>query len=97
MKALTDAVAAGVVTPAPGLKPQPTTPGVVGMSAIPQTPGAAPATPRLKRASEGEEEGPERKRLDAHQIPQGRARRRGKQKPKTQGRKRSRGLVKKRR
>ena len=46
-----------------------TTPGVVGTSAIPQTPGPAPATPRLKRASEGEEEGPERKRLDASDSP----------------------------
>ena len=39
------------------------------MSALPQTPGAAPATPRLKRASESEEDGPERKKLDVSDSP----------------------------
>ena len=66
MKAVTDAVAAGVVTPAPGLRPQPTTPGMLGQSstAVPQTPAPLPATPR-KRSVEGESEEPEKKRLDA--------------------------------
>ena len=71
MKAVTDAVAAGVVTPAPGLRPQPTMPGMPSQSlatAVPQTPAPLPATPR-KRSVEGESEGPERKRQDASDSP----------------------------
>ena len=68
MKAITDAVAAGVVTPAPGLKPQPVTPGMPTTSAAPQTPAPLPTTPR-KRIAEGEAEEPEMKRLDTSDSP----------------------------
>ena len=57
-----DEVAAGVVTPAPGLRVQPTTPGLP--SGAPATPAVIPMTPRAKRSLDTEETGPEAKRLD---------------------------------
>ena len=51
MRMITEAVAAGVVTPAPGLKPQPTTPGFLTVAA-PTTPAIGRETPRKRRAEE---------------------------------------------
>ena len=62
LKAVRDAVAAGVVTPAPGLRAQPTTPGLP--SGAPATPAVIPMTPRAKRSLETDEKSPEAKRLD---------------------------------
>ena len=60
MRAVTEAVAAGVVTPAPGSKAQPTTPGMPSLpTAAPMTPAPTSTTPRTKRAGEHEEEGTE--------------------------------------
>lgn len=61
MKAITEAVAAGVVTPAPGLKPQPTTPGLP--AAAPMTPAIDRETPRKRSAEETPDE-PEARRHD---------------------------------
>ena len=66
MKAITEAVAAGVVTPAPGLKPQPTTPGFPVPA--PTTPAIGRETPR-KRSAEETQEGPEAKRHDDEDSP----------------------------
>ena len=66
MKAITEAVAAGVVTPAPGLKPQPTTPGI--SAAAPVTPAIGRETPR-KRSAEDAPEEPEAKRHDEEDSP----------------------------
>ena len=62
LKAVRDAVAAGVVTPAPGLQAQPSTPGFAG--GAPATPAVIPMTPRAKRSLETEEAGPDAKKLD---------------------------------
>ena len=71
MRAVTEAVAAGVVTPAPGSKAQPTTPGMPGLAtAAPTTPVPTSTTPRTKRTVEHEEEeGPEAKKLDKEASP----------------------------
>ena len=56
LKAISEAIAAGVVTPAPGLHGQPKTPAI-GATGAPTTPGVAPQTPRTKRpADEGAQE-----------------------------------------
>ena len=62
LKAVRDAVAAGVVRPAPGLRAQPSTPGLA--SGAPVTPAVIPMTPRAERSLDTEETGPEAKRLD---------------------------------
>ena len=67
MKMTTEAVAAGVVTPASGLKPQPTTPGLPAVTA-PMTPAIGRETPRKRSAEEGEGE-PEAKRHDDEDPP----------------------------
>ena len=69
MKAVTEAIAAGVVTPAPGSRAQPTTPGMPS-AAAPMTPAPTSTTPRQKRAVETEEdEDPEAKKLDKETSP----------------------------
>ena len=67
MKMITEAVAAGVVTPAPGLKPQPTTPCLPPVTA-PMTPAIGREAPK-KRSAEGVEEEPEAKRHDDEDSP----------------------------
>ena len=57
LKAVRDAVAA----PAPGLRAQPSTPGLAG--GAPVTPAVIPTTPRAKRSLETEGTGPEAKRF----------------------------------
>ena len=62
MKAVRDAVAAGVVTPALGLRVQPTTPGLP--SGALETPTVIPMIPRAKGGLDTDETGPKAKRLD---------------------------------
>lgn len=51
------------MTPAPGLRPQPTTPGLAATAA------PMPTTPWAKRPAETTEDGPEKKKLDATESP----------------------------
>ena len=71
-KEIAQEVATGVVTPAPGLQAQPTTPGVTltmsGSAAAPRTPTSGPAKRRLDEEEKTEEE-KGGKRQDATESP----------------------------
>ena len=68
MRAITEAVAAGVVTPAPGLKTQPTTPGFLAAQAAPMSPAIEQEATRKRSAEEVLEE-PDAKRHDDEGSP----------------------------
>ena len=68
LKAISEAIAAGVVTPAPGLHGQPKTPAMA--IGAPSTPAPMPSTPKAKRsAEEAIAEEPEEKRQDRTESP----------------------------
>ena len=68
LKAISEAIAAGVVTPAPGLHGQPKTPAMA--IGAPTTPAPMPSTPKAKRpAEEAVAEEPEEKRQDKTESP----------------------------